>query len=62
MNARTSKLRQESLDAKPSISPERAILMTEFYQAHEGEYSVPVMRAMTFLHLCRHQTSSRCSN
>lgn len=56
MNARTAKLRQESLDAKPSISPERAALVTEFYQAHEGKHSVPVMRAMTFLHLCRNKT------
>ena len=49
MNARTSTLRQESLDAKPSISPERAILVTEFYQANEGRYSVPVMRAQSLL-------------
>ena len=46
---------RESLDAKPSISPERAILVTEFYQAHEGKYSVPVMRARVFLHLCEHK-------
>ena len=56
MNARTSKLRQESLEAKPSISPERAVLVTEFYQANEGKHSVPVMRAMAFLHLCRQKT------
>lgn len=55
MNARTSRLRQASLDAKPSISPERAILVTEFYQAHEGKYSTPVMRARAFLHLCEHK-------
>jgi formate C-acetyltransferase len=56
MNARTSKLRQESLDARPSISPERAVLVTDFYQANEGKYSVPVMRARAFLHLCEHKT------
>ena len=56
MNARTSKLRQESLEAKPSISPERTVLVTEFYQANEGKHSVPVMRAMAFLHLCRQKT------
>ena len=56
MNARTAKLRQRSLDAAPSISPERASLITDFYLANEGKYSVPVMRAESFLHLCRHKT------
>ena len=53
MNERTERLRRQSLDAAPSIAPERAILMTEFYQANEGRYSVPVMRALAFQHLCR---------
>jgi len=56
MNARTNRLRQESLAAKPCISPERAVLITDFYQANEGKYSVPVMRARAFLHLCQHKT------
>jgi trans-4-hydroxy-L-proline dehydratase len=55
MNERTDKLRRESLDAVPSISPERALLMTRFYRENEGRYSVPVMRAQAFLHLCRHK-------
>jgi trans-4-hydroxy-L-proline dehydratase len=56
MNHRTRKLRQESLDTPPSISAERAVLLTEFYQAEAGRHSVPVMRALSFLHLCRHKT------
>ncbi len=56
MNERTEKLRRESLEAMPSISPERALLMTRFYKENEGKYSVPVMRAQAFLHLCRHKT------
>ncbi len=56
MTGRTLKLRQQSLDAHPRLSPERAILITEFYQANAGLYSVPVMRAESFLHLCRHKT------
>ena len=56
MNARTSELRRQSLETPPSISPERARLITEFYQANEGRYSIPVMRARAFLHLCRHKT------
>lgn len=56
MNARINRLRQASLDAPPSISAERALLITGFYQANEGKYSVPVMRARAFLHLCEHKT------
>ena len=56
MTDRTAKLRRQSLDTPPSISCERARLITEFYQANQGRYSTPVMRAMAFLHLCRHKT------
>jgi formate C-acetyltransferase len=56
MNERTARLRQASLDAVPSISHERASLLTDFYQAHDGLYSVPVMRARSFYHLCEHKT------
>jgi pyruvate formate-lyase/glycerol dehydratase family glycyl radical enzyme len=56
MNPRTARLRQQSLDTGPAISHERAQLLTEFYQAHDGKYSIPVMRARSFLHLCEHKT------
>src|ERR1035437_8840974 len=56
MNDRTSQLRRQSLDAPPSISGERARLITEFYRADNGRYSVPVMRARAFDHLCREKT------
>jgi formate C-acetyltransferase len=56
MTERTAKLREQSVDAPPRISPERAVLVTEFYQANGGLYSVPVMRAKSFLHLCQHKT------
>lgn len=56
MNARTAKLRQESLDAVPALSCERAELITAFYREHLGRYSVPVMRAKAFQHLCEHKT------
>ena len=36
MTGRTAKLRQQSLDAHPRLSPERALLITEFYQNHAG--------------------------
>jgi len=53
---RTERLRQASLAAKPCISAERAVLMTDFYQAHEGKLSPPRMRAMAFHFLCEHKT------
>jgi trans-4-hydroxy-L-proline dehydratase len=56
MNERTAKLRRASLDTTPSISPERASLITDFYQANEGKYSMPVMRARSFYYLCEHKT------
>jgi trans-4-hydroxy-L-proline dehydratase len=56
MSERTEQLRRLSLDTPPSITGERARLMTEFYQANEGKFSVPGMRARAFLHLCQHKT------
>jgi formate C-acetyltransferase len=55
MTERTAKLRQASLDARPCVSEERAVLVTDFYRANEGKHSVPVMRAMCFHHLCQHK-------
>jgi trans-4-hydroxy-L-proline dehydratase len=56
MTPRTEALRRQSLDTRPSISPERALLLTEFYEANYGRHAVPVLRARAFLHLCRHKT------
>jgi len=56
MNERVNKLRQESYEAPVTISAERAVLITDFYRDNIGKYSVPVMRAKAFEHLCRHQT------
>ncbi|MFH1754251.1 MAG: trans-4-hydroxy-L-proline dehydratase [Candidatus Latescibacterota bacterium] len=52
MNKRIEQLRQQSLDAAPSLSLERAKLLTEFYKSgRAGGMSVPVARAMAFNHL-----------
>jgi len=56
MNKRTERLRRQSLETAPSISGERAHLMTEFYQANAGRCTAAVMRARAFLHLCQHKT------
>lgn len=56
MNQRTQGLRRASLDAVPTISSERAELLTSFYRAESGKHSVPVMRAKAFHFLCEHKT------
>ncbi len=56
MNARTERLRKESLEAVPTISCERAELMTEFYRENLGRWSPPVMRARAFKLLCERKT------
>jgi trans-4-hydroxy-L-proline dehydratase len=56
VNARTARLRQRSLETGPSISPERALLLTEFYRNNEGRFSVPVMRARAFHWLCERKS------
>jgi formate C-acetyltransferase len=56
MNERTARLRQASLDAEPKISHQRACLLTEFYRQNEGKFSVPVMRARSFVYLCERKT------
>ena len=56
MNSRIARLSRESFETKPSISIERALLETEFYKEHFGKYSLPVLRALCFKHLCRHKS------
>jgi trans-4-hydroxy-L-proline dehydratase len=55
-SARVASLRQQSLDARPSISTERAELMTEFYRQNLGLISVPMRRALAFRYLLEHKT------
>jgi formate C-acetyltransferase len=55
MNERVEKLRQASFEAVPTLSTERAVLITEFYQENIGKYSTPVMRAKAFAHLYKNQ-------
>ena len=56
MNERISRLRKESFETRPSISIERAVLVTEYYEANAGKFSTPVMRAMNFKNLCEKKT------
>jgi trans-4-hydroxy-L-proline dehydratase len=56
MNARTCRLRQESLDARPEVSAERALLVTRFYRECEGKLSAPVLRGAAYRDLCLKKT------
>jgi formate C-acetyltransferase len=56
MSERVARLRQQSLDARASISTERAELMTEFYRQDLGPASAPVRRALAFQYLMEHET------
>ena len=55
MSERVARLRQQSLDAVPTISTERAELVTEFYARHTQRVSEPVRRALVFQHLMEHK-------
>lgn len=56
MNERIRKLREQSLNAVPTLSMERARLLTEFYQSGQADQvSVPVARALAFKHLMEHK-------
>lgn len=56
MNNRVQKLRQQSLDAIPSIDSERAELLTAFYSQNQGLESIPVQRAKAFAYILAHKT------
>jgi formate C-acetyltransferase len=56
MNERIQRLREESFNAKPSFSAERALLTTAFYKEWLGRVSTPVLRAMNFYTLCEKKT------
>jgi len=53
---RVTRLRKQSLDAKPCISTERAELMTQFDRTHTALMSAPVRRALSFQYLMEHKT------
>jgi len=56
MNDRIQRLRKLSFETEPSVSIERALIETEFYKENYGKYSIPVLRARTFLEICKEKT------
>ncbi len=57
MNERVKKLRQQSLDAIPSITAERAQLLTEFYKSKNGFDSIVVRRAKAFAYILENKST-----
>jgi trans-4-hydroxy-L-proline dehydratase len=53
MNDRIRQLRKQSLETQESLSIERALITTRFYQGNEGKYSAPMMRALNFMEICK---------
>jgi formate C-acetyltransferase len=56
MNERIQKLRKLSVDTEPTLSIERALIETRFYKENYGKYSIPVLRAKTFMEICKQKT------
>ncbi|MFX0015656.1 MAG: trans-4-hydroxy-L-proline dehydratase [Promethearchaeota archaeon] len=57
MNERIRKLREQSLKAKPWLDPERAILISQFYQSEIADrVSIPVKRALAFKYILENKT------
>jgi pyruvate formate-lyase/glycerol dehydratase family glycyl radical enzyme len=55
MTERVTRLRENSLNTKPSLSLERAALLTEFYR-ESGSLSVPLLRAKALAYVMEHRT------
>ncbi len=57
MNDRIKTLREKSLSAKPSVSIERAELLTDFYKSEESlGLSIPISRAKAFQYILRNKS------
>jgi len=56
MTERVKRLQQRSRNATPTLSTERAELLTEFYQQNREPLSEPVRRALAFQYLLEHKT------
>lgn len=56
MNRRVERLRELSVNTKPSISIERAVIETNFYKENFGKYSIAELRALTYYHICKDKT------
>jgi formate C-acetyltransferase len=55
---RVARLREQSLQTPPTLSTERAELITEFYRQDLGPISAPMRRALAFRYLMEHKPST----
>lgn len=53
---RIQRLRKATVEAQPSLSIERALIETRFYQENYGKYPIPILRAKNFYEICRQKT------
>ncbi|HPW78744.1 MAG: Benzylsuccinate synthase alpha subunit [Bacteroidetes bacterium ADurb.Bin037] len=56
ISQRIAILREASFQAEPSLSIERACIVTDFYRKNGDKYSTPLTRALCFRELCEKQT------
>jgi len=56
MNDRVRMLRKQSVEAVPSLSIERAMLLTDAYEMYEGTVETPILRALSFKHIMENET------
>ena len=56
MNKRIQHLRKLSFEKQPSLSIERALIQTNFYKENFGKFSIPVLRGLNFLEICKQKT------
>ena len=52
MNDRIRRLRQQSVETPATLTIERALIETAFYNENYGKYPVPVLRAKNFYEIC----------
>lgn len=56
MNPRIKRLREESLNAPPTLTIERALIETRFYKENYGKMPNCVLRAKNFYEICKQRT------
>ncbi len=56
MNERIRKLRKQSVEAVPTLSIERAVLLTDAYEKYAGTLETPILRALSFKHIMENKT------
>ncbi len=56
MTERIARLRKQSFEAKPRVSAERAMIVTEAYMEHSAATPPAIMRAKAFQSLCERKT------